>query len=116
MNELQREARPKLFSYAVAALSKSELKCGEFHPRLQAFAFPHRAGGLPRRVAITSLIKGRLPDSVPENCFVNLIGGTPRPMLVLFNTTRTLSGPPSTGVTIAMDGGVADTARANTTM
>ncbi len=38
-------------------------------------------------------------------------------MLLLFNTTRarTLSGPPSTRATVAMDGGVADTARANTT-
>ena len=35
-------------------------------------------------------------------------------LLLLFNTTRTLSGPPSTGVTITMDGGVADTAGANT--
>jgi len=26
-------------------------------------------------------------------------------LLVLFNTTRTLSGPPSTGAAIAMDGG-----------
>ena len=33
-------------------------------------------------------------------------------MLLLFNTTRTTSGPPSTGAAIAMDGGVADTARA----
>jgi len=31
-------------------------------------------------------------------------------LLVLFNTTRTLSGPPSTRAAIAMDGGVADTA------
>ena len=30
-------------------------------------------------------------------------------MLLLFNTTRTLSGPPSTRASIAMDGGVADT-------
>ena len=30
-------------------------------------------------------------------------------MLLLFNTTRTFSGPPSTGAAIAMDGGVADT-------
>ena len=42
-----------------------------------------------------------------------LIGGGH--VLLLFNTTRTLSGPPSTGAAIAMDGGVADTARANTT-
>ena len=35
-------------------------------------------------------------------------------LLLLFNTTRTHSGPPSTGATITMDGGVADTARANT--
>ena len=28
-------------------------------------------------------------------------------LLLLFNTTRTTSGPPSTGATIAMDGGVA---------
>ena len=28
-------------------------------------------------------------------------------MLLLFNTTRTTSGPPSTGAAIAMDGGVA---------
>ena len=33
-------------------------------------------------------------------------------LLLLFNTTRTLSGPPSTRATITMDGGVADTARA----
>ena len=31
-------------------------------------------------------------------------------VLLLFNTTRTLSGPPSTGAAIAMDGGVTDTA------
>ena len=32
-------------------------------------------------------------------------------MLLLFNTTRMVSGPPSsTGVAIAMDGGMADTA------
>ena len=30
-------------------------------------------------------------------------------LLLLFNTTRTTSGPPSTGAAIAMDGGVADT-------
>ena len=30
-------------------------------------------------------------------------------MLLLFNTTRTTSGPPSTRAAIAMDGGVADT-------
>ena len=30
-------------------------------------------------------------------------------VLVLFNTTRTTSGPPSTRAAIAMDGGVADT-------
>jgi len=36
--------------------------------------------------------------------------------LLLFNTTRTLSGPPSTRATITMDGGVADTTRANTTV
>jgi hypothetical protein len=35
-------------------------------------------------------------------------------LLLLFNTTRTRSGPPSTRATITMDGGVADTARANT--
>ena len=38
-------------------------------------------------------------------------------MLLLFNTTvnaRARSGPPSTRVTIAMDGGVADTTHANT--
>ena len=35
-------------------------------------------------------------------------------LLLLFNTTRTHSGPPSTGATITMDGGVADTAHANT--
>ena len=29
-------------------------------------------------------------------------------LLLLFNTTRTTSGPPSTGAAIAMDGGVAD--------
>ena len=28
--------------------------------------------------------------------------------LLLFNTTRTRSGPPSTGASIAMDGGVTD--------
>jgi hypothetical protein len=33
-------------------------------------------------------------------------------LLLLFNTTRTRSGPPSTRATITMDGGVADTARA----
>ena len=34
-------------------------------------------------------------------------------LLLLFNTTRarTHSGPPSTGATITMDGGVADTTR-----
>ena len=32
-----------------------------------------------------------------------------RRLLLLFNTTRTTSGPPSTGAAIAMDGGVADT-------
>ena len=34
-------------------------------------------------------------------------------MLLLSNTTRarTHSGPPSTGITVTMDGGVADTAR-----
>ena len=32
-------------------------------------------------------------------------------VLLLFNTTRKRSGPPSTRATIAMDGGVADTAR-----
>jgi hypothetical protein len=31
-------------------------------------------------------------------------------LLLLFNTTRTLPGPPSTGAAIAMEGGVADTA------
>ena len=36
-------------------------------------------------------------------------------VLLPFNTTRTTSGPPSTGAAIAMDGGVTDTARANTT-
>ena len=30
-------------------------------------------------------------------------------LLLLFNTTRTTSGPPSTRASIAMDGGVADT-------
>ena len=30
-------------------------------------------------------------------------------LLLLFNTTRTTSGPPSTGAAIAMDGGVAGT-------
>jgi hypothetical protein len=35
-------------------------------------------------------------------------------LLLLLNTTRTRSGPPSTRATITMDGGVADTARANT--
>ena len=34
--------------------------------------------------------------------------------LLLLNTTRTRSGPPSTRATIAMDGGVADTTGANT--
>ena len=29
-------------------------------------------------------------------------------MLLLFNTTRMVPGPPSTGVAIAMDGGMAD--------
>ena len=37
-------------------------------------------------------------------------------LLLLFNTTRMTSGPPSTRVAIAMDGGVADTARANTSL
>ena len=37
-----------------------------------------------------------------------------RGALLLLNTTRTRSGPPSTRATITMDGGVADTARANT--
>ena len=31
------------------------------------------------------------------------------------HNARTLSGPPSTGITVTMDGGVADTAHANTT-
>jgi len=31
-------------------------------------------------------------------------------VLLLFNTTRTLSVPPSTGAAIAVDGGMADTA------
>ena len=31
-------------------------------------------------------------------------------LLLLFNTTRMVPGPPSTGVAIAMDGGMADTA------
>ena len=31
------------------------------------------------------------------------------------HNARTHSGPPSTGITVTMDGGVADTARANTT-
>ena len=31
-------------------------------------------------------------------------------VLLLFNTTRMVPGPPSTGVAIAMDGGMADTA------
>ena len=35
-------------------------------------------------------------------------------LLLLLNTTRTHSGPPSTGATITMDGGVAYTAHANT--
>ena len=35
-------------------------------------------------------------------------------LLLLLNTTRRRSGPPSTRATITMDGGVADTARANT--
>ena len=30
-------------------------------------------------------------------------------LLLLFNTTRMVPGPPSTGVAIAMDGGMADT-------
>ena len=33
-----------------------------------------------------------------------------RVLLLLFNTTRMVPGPPSTGVAIAMDGGMADTA------
>ena len=33
-----------------------------------------------------------------------------RLLLLLFNTTRMVPGPPSTGVAIAMDGGMADTA------
>ena len=33
-----------------------------------------------------------------------------RRLLLLFNTTRMVPGPPSTGVAIAMDGGMADTA------
>jgi hypothetical protein len=41
--------------------------------------------------------------------------GRKKGLLLLFNTTRTTSGPPSTRATVAMDGGVADTARANTT-
>ena len=39
-------------------------------------------------------------------------GGVPS-LLLLFNTTRTTSGPPSTGAAIAMDGGVADTQPVN---
>jgi hypothetical protein len=31
-------------------------------------------------------------------------------LLLLFNTTRITSGPPSAGAAIAMDGGMADTA------
>ena len=37
-------------------------------------------------------------------------GGMADALLVLFNTTRMVPGPPSTGVAIAMDGGMADTA------
>jgi hypothetical protein len=40
--------------------------------------------------------------------------GPQMPALLLFNTTRIRSGPLSTRASIAMDGGVADTARANT--
>jgi hypothetical protein len=36
--------------------------------------------------------------------------GTPVCAAAVKHTTRTLSGPPSTGAAIAMDGGVADTA------
>ena len=36
--------------------------------------------------------------------------GFPKSELLLFNTTRIVPGPPSTGVAIAMDGGMADTA------
>ena len=37
-------------------------------------------------------------------------------LLLLLNTTRKRSGPPSTRASIAVDGGVADTTRANTTV
>ena len=46
-----------------------------------------------------------------------LLLNTTSMLLLLLNTTRRArahSGPPSTGATITMDGGVADTARANT--
>ena len=39
-----------------------------------------------------------------------------RLLLLLFNTTRTTSGPPSTRAAIAMDGGVADERETKTTL
>ena len=39
----------------------------------------------------------------------SLPAATAHSPLLLFNTTRTTSGPPSTRASIAMDGGVADT-------
>ena len=40
---------------------------------------------------------------------IRLVVTSPWSLLLLFNTTRTTSGPPSTRASIAMDGGVADT-------
>ena len=41
---------------------------------------------------------------------VDTVGNRAKTLLLLFNTTRMVPGPPSTGVAIAMDGGMADTA------
>ena len=68
-------------------------------PRALAHGAKREKSGVPRAKLV---YHGTVDFIAPCGIVVGKV------LLLLFNTTRTTSGPPSTGAAIAMDGGVAD--------
>ena len=65
--------------------------------------------GIPKSELLLFNTTRIVPGPPSTGVAIAMDGGMADTLLLLFNTTRTTSGPPSTGAAIAMDGGVADT-------
>ena len=72
-----------------------------------------RSRALPRAVHAGTRRLHVAAAAVQHNARARMVPGVAA--AAFQHNARTHSGPPSTGITVTMDGGVADTARANTT-